>query len=327
MAHEIVEGKDAVGYTNVALPPWHGLGMVVPGNMNVMEAAKFTGLDWTVSKRALWRVDPTDISRKFIEIDGYMGITREDNGDLLDIVSDKYSVLQNLEAFEILNTLKESSPLLELETLGSLKAGRIVWGLLSINGAEDTVDEAGTDKVKRFVLFSWGHYSGRSAQLGYTDIRAVCWNTLSAAERYGQLIRILHRGDVQKSMDLVAQSLDVATQGFKANVDLYRQMLRTSINQEDLVKYVRVSLQLEDKTSTKANNILAKVVGYAGAGGIGNEAATGTLWGAFNAVTQWVSREQGRTADNRVASSWWGNGKSTINAAFDLAKQVMGVAA
>ena len=50
----------------------------------------------------------------------------------------------------------------------------------------------------------------------------------------------------------------------------------------------------------------------------------GTYWGAYNAITEWVTHEAGRGDDieaarRRLESQWWGNGAATITKAHALA--------
>lgn len=56
---------------------------------------------------------------------------------------------------------------------------------------------------------------------------------------------------------------------------------------------------------------------YKGQGmGSTHVASRGTAWGLLNAVTQFVDHESGRTADNRIASAWFGRGDELKQSAF-----------
>lgn len=56
-------------------------------------------------------------------------------------------------------------------------------------------------------------------------------------------------------------------------------------------------------------------------GGVGQDtpAARTTMWGAYNAVTGYLTHHKGRTEDNRRASNWWGTGATENQRALEVA--------
>src|SRR5690606_10854332 len=54
-------------------------------------------------------------------------------------------------------------------------------------------------------------------------------------------------------------------------------------------------------------------------GGRGAELSRGTLWGAYNAVTEYITHERGRSDDARVESAWFGEGARLARRALDVA--------
>ena len=61
---------------------------------------------------------------------------------------------------------------------------------------------------------------------------------------------------------------------------------------------------------TKTKNRVDRLVQLAFEG-VGNDGST--LWDAYNGVTQFTTWERGRSAENRLAASWYGEG-AEINA-------------
>ena len=57
--------------------------------------------------------------------------------------------------------------------------------------------------------------------------------------------------------------------------------------------------------------------------GQGAEHHRGTVWGAYNAVTEWVDHERGRSEDTRLASSWWGEGSKIRERASGAAAKLV----
>ena len=103
--------------------PWHGLGNVVQDAPNSEEALKLAGLDWEVT--------PSDVVVNGLIVPNYKANVRSDNGKVLGIVSDRYTIVQNREAFQFTDNLIGSGDV-RYETAGALKDGRVVWMLASL---------------------------------------------------------------------------------------------------------------------------------------------------------------------------------------------------
>jgi hypothetical protein len=96
-------------------------------------------------------------------------------------------------------------------------------------------------------------------------------------------------------------------------------MLNTSINEEDLRKYVKVVMDLEEKDKNKrATNLIDRITDLASTGR-GNKGIAGTLWAGYNAITEFLSHNAGRNADNRFASLWFGNNANVLKKAHEYA--------
>ncbi len=114
--------------------------------------------------------------------------------------------------------------------------------------------------------------------------------------------------------------MDLANQEFEATAEQYRWLAGRQINQEDLKKYVKIVFGVGKKDDsdigTRQQNILNKVENLFETG-MGTEIAgvQGTWWGAYNAVTEYLNYEKGRTTANRLDSLWFGqNGVQNSNA-------------
>lgn len=318
MSHEITQ-TDGIAY--VGKEPWHGIGVKVDPNINAIEAMRAANLDWSVSKTLIY-ANPDNEKNGFFPLDGYVGVKRDDNNAILGITTPRYVPFQNAEGFEQFQRVLDTG-MAKIETAGSLKGGRIVWALARIQ-SDDLVVDAG-DLIRPFVLLSFGHDGKRGIRFGFTPVRVVCWNTLSAAEQNdnSKLIRVSHKGDVQGSVQMLVNALDLSVQEFRAKVSDYRKMLDTNINADDLRAYVRVTLGLVEKDDNKrSKNIIDKVVGLAH-NGIGNAPYANTVYGAYNAITEWLSHHAARNADNRLNSLWFGGNSQVLKAAHENAMKLV----
>ena len=98
--------------------PWHGLGTVVAECPDLQEAVKLAGLDWKVEQKDVY-------ADNWNRIPGYKANVRDSDQSVLGVVSDRYQVVQNEEAFAFTDELLGEG--VRYETAGSLQGGRRVF--------------------------------------------------------------------------------------------------------------------------------------------------------------------------------------------------------
>ena len=98
--------------------PWHGLGTRVEKAPCSEDALRLAGLDWQVVQEPIY-TDTGEI------IPGYKANVRDRDRRVLGVVTDRYKIIQNHEAFAFTDTLLGSG--VRYETAGSLQEGKRVW--------------------------------------------------------------------------------------------------------------------------------------------------------------------------------------------------------
>ena len=98
--------------------PWHGLGRIVMDAPASREALELAGLDWQVESRNIY-------SGTGAMIPGYRANVRSTDEAVLGVVSDRYRIVQNEEAFQFTDDLLGEG--VTYETAGSLQGGKKVW--------------------------------------------------------------------------------------------------------------------------------------------------------------------------------------------------------
>lgn len=181
--------------------PWHGLGQIVadaPDSETALEAA---GLDWNVIQKDIRTADDTDI------IAGFKANVRDRDGSVLGIVTDRYRVVQNKEAFAFTDALLGEG--VRYETAGSLQGGRRTWMLARlphqyiING----------DEVSPYLVFMNSHDGSGSIKVAMTPVRVVCSNTLNLALATAKRSwSCNHTGDITGKMNEARETLLYAGQ-------------------------------------------------------------------------------------------------------------------
>lgn len=294
MSHEIEyrNGKHSIAWCNQV--PWHGLGKQVPDDLTPEQMLEAAGLDWSVDKKPLY----VKIENKDIPCDDY-ALVRSDDNKILDVISKDWEPLQNAEAFGFFHEFIMAGNM-KMDTAGSLKGGKIVWGLAKI---DHSFELFGGDQVENYLLFTNPHQYGKSIDIRITTIRTVCWNTLTLATQNNvdKMVRINHRRKF--NADEVKETLGLAHEKF----DTYKEMaqfLGSKRAKPEMVDEYLSSLfpsSKEGKLSRPAQTILDIIPQQPGA-----EYAEGSWWSVFNGVTFATDHILGNSADTRLSSSWYG---------------------
>ena len=163
--------------------PWHGLGIRVEEAPSSDEAIRIAGLDWKVIQEEIYSESGIRIPEKFANI-------RDIDNEVLGVVSKRYNIIQNNEAFDFVDNLVGGE--VKYETAGSLSKGRNVW-LLAQLPSEKILD----DEISNYLVFSNSHDGKSAVKVCCTPIRVVCNNTLNIALSSAKRTwSITHSGDV-----------------------------------------------------------------------------------------------------------------------------------
>jgi phage/plasmid-like protein (TIGR03299 family) len=290
--------------------PWHGLGRILKdAPKTVEEGLKAGGIDWSVT-----RVPVTAEFKGHTLNTGHFAVIRETDTKVLGVVGPDYHPVQNSTAFEFFNPFIEQG-LCTIETVGSLKGGRRVWMLARVNGT--SADIVKGDEVNAYFLVSNSHDGSTRVRLGFTGTRVVCMNTLTIAHGESDLLRVSHTKNAEVALERIQGIVDFQKQKFSATVEKMRELARLGVSADSLRRYVeRVFLPevkkrtVSDEDAQSAlNKIHAKVVPLFEKGR-GNDlpGVKGTMWAAYNAVSEYMTWEKGRSASTRLDSLWFGEG-------------------
>lgn len=148
--------------------PWHGLGTVVSEAPASKEALELAGLDWKVVQRKIYTEEGTLIH-------GYRANVRDVDEKVLGVVSDRYRVVQNEDAFAFTDALLGEG--VRYETAGSLQSGRRVWMLAKLPNEYIIAGE----QISPYLVFCNAHDGSSAIKVAMTPVRVVCSNTLNLA--------------------------------------------------------------------------------------------------------------------------------------------------
>ena len=316
MAHmiEFREGKAQMAWAGDV--PWHGLGTKVPSDLTPDQMLKAAGLDWRVDTVPLM----AEYNGQKIETD-HSALIRDVDGRVLDVITNEWNPMQNQDAFEFFNDFVAAGDM-EMHTAGSLKDGKIIWGLAKVNESFELF--GGKDQVDSYLLFTNPHTYGQSIDVRFTPIRVVCNNTLTLSlnSQSKSMVKVSHRREFDP--ELVKETLGVAKHKLVQYKEMAEFLSQKRFNEESIVDYFKrvfpVLSQKEEsqKEMSKSASAALEIIDQQP----GAEFGEGTFWQAFNTVTFMTDHVIGRTADARMTSAWYGANKGLKTKALETAVEM-----
>ena len=217
--------------------PWHGLGQIVAEAPTSKDALILAGLDWKVLQEPIY-TETNDL------ITGYKANVRSTDRRVLGVVSDRYKVVNNDEAFAFTDALLGEG--VRYETAGSLQNGRKVWLLARLPHEYIITGE----RISPYLVFSNTHDGSGAIKVALTPVRIVCNNTLniaiSSAKRCWSTI---HTGEIQNKMTEARDTLFLAEK-YMDELGKEIEILRMrKISEKEVMDYIDILLPVDDSAT------------------------------------------------------------------------------
>jgi len=304
--------------------PWHGLGVPVSNDLTPVQMMEKAGLNWTVEQIDSY----VNVGDKRIPT-GMKSLVRSSDNKVLTNIGQVWNPVQNEDAFNFFSEYVMKGDM-EMHTAGSLKGGQLVWALAKV---KESFDLFGGDTVESYLLFSNPHKYGFSIDVRFTPIRVVCNNTLSLSleAKAERSVKVGHRTEFNASE--VKKALGIASAKLHEYKDMAQFLGSKRYNIDDLVEYYNTVFPRtadkrvqNQKLSVETLSKNAKAAFDAIEQQPGAKFAEGSWWQAFNSVTYVTDHIQGRNADNRLYSSWFGGNqvrkRDALKTALQFAEKV-----
>ena len=224
--------------------PWHGLGTVVREAPTSENALRLAGLDWNVVQEAIY----TPCREK---IEGFKANVRDTDRKVLGVVSDRYKVVQNVEAFSFTDELLGHG--VRYETAGSLSGGRRVWLLARLPREYIIAGE----RISPYLVFSNTHDGSGSVKVAVTPVRVVCNNTLNLAlETAQRSFSMVHTGNISDKITEARDTLFKAESYMDRLGAEFEQLHQQKVTDAEVQKYIELLIPLESNaTRTQEKNV------------------------------------------------------------------------
>ena len=229
-------------YTRTA--PWHGLGTRVLEAPTSSAALSLAGLDWRVIQKPVLTEDGLFIS-------GFKANVRDRDNQVLGVVSYRYKVVQNEDAFAFTDELLGEG--VTYETAGSLQNGRRTWILAKL---PQRYIISG-DEIDPYLVFMNSHDGTGAIKAAMTPIRVVCQNTLnlalSTARRSWSTI---HTGDIHGKLQDARNTLLYADRYMAALGKTIEELSRQKLSDRQVLEYIDALFPLpEDASEARKKNL------------------------------------------------------------------------
>ena len=217
--------------------PWHGLGTMVAEAPNSKDALRLAGLNWKVLQEPVYTENEELIQ-------GYKANVRDTDRKVLGVVTDRYKVIQNEEAFAFTDTLLGEG--VRYETAGSLQEGRRVWMLARLP-REFII---GGERISPYMVFSNTHDGSGAVKTALTPIRVVCNNTLNLALRTAKRSwSMIHTGDISGKIEEAKNTLLLADEYMTALGQEFENLRKIKLSEKQVLDYIKILLPMEENYS------------------------------------------------------------------------------
>ena len=225
--------------------PWHGLGTIVKEAPTSADAIRLAGLDWSVVQEPIY----TNFNRV---VDGYRANVRSSDRKVLGVVSDRYKVVQNVDAFSFTDELLGKG--VRYETAGSLQEGKKVWLLARLPREYIIAGE----RISPYLVFSNTHDGSGSVKVAITPVRVVCNNTLNLALGTAKRsFSMIHTGNIQDKIQEAKDTLFLAEEYMDCLGVEFERLRRQKITDAQVKEYIESLLPMEkDPTPIQSKNII-----------------------------------------------------------------------
>lgn len=274
--------------------PWHRLGTKVEEAPTSADALRLAGLDWRVEQKNIQLCGGS-------KVPGYKANVRSTDGKVLGVVSDRYRIVQNADAFEFTDSIIGGD--VRYETAGSLNGGKKIWLLAKLPETE-----IAGDKTEPYLCFSNTHDGSGAVRVCMTPIRVVCNNTLNLAlDSAKRAWSVRHTGSLQSKMHEARACLRMANTYMGALAEKADRMANTTITRDQLSIILDELFPVDEHTTEREKQNIKKLrdeymVCYFAPDLV---KFRDTAWGAYNAMSDMITHNAPlRKTENYRENNW-----------------------
>lgn len=264
---------------------WASIGKSVEECKDMESVLKASGLDYTVEKMPVYG---HFTEGAFSQIPNRFVTVRTSDNHPYDVVSDKFEIIQNRDAFDFVNYMGED--------LTFEKAGETASGMVYIIGKLPEVSILG-DAFTPYVLFRNGFNGKTKITAAISPLRIVCQNQFNIAFKNAEnAITIRHVRNAEAKLEEARETLRMTAnymQELNALAEHFATMKISERSLERVVDYLFPMAGVEDMNPFKKKNLEDKRAAFIAAHNQeDNRNFRGTAWGLVNAYTDFITHKE-----------------------------------
>lgn len=294
MAHNLEIGEGGqVAFALRGEPAWHGLASRVfsedesVSTSDMLDSAYLSG--WNV------RLEDLSVPDGYRSVDDRYMVVRTnpfDMGtDILSVVGKRYRTYQNEDLFAFGDNILDGGG--KWESAGSIKDGKQVFGSLAIPHSFTLDPEGASDEVRSYLLVTTSHDGSSAIQALVTPVRVVCQNTLNMALKgCAQSYKVRHTETASGRVEEARRALNISFTYMDKFEEMAQELYAQSITDaqfDKLVATIYPEPTIDDPklTHTRYTDKVDTIKSLY-RNSPTNATITGTKWGAFNALTEYI---------------------------------------
>lgn len=225
--------------------PWHGFGVIVKESPTSKDALHLAGLDWSMEQRPIQTIDG-------VPLNGFRASVRSTDKKVLGVVTDKYKIVQNDEAFAFTDALLGEG--VTYETADFQQEGRKVWLLATLPHKYLICG----DEVTPYLVFSNSHEGSGAIKVTMTPVRVVCNNTLNLAPAEARRCwSTIYTGNLSGKLQNAKQTLLHADAYMQGLAKSFEELRKVKLTDRKVMGYIDILLpELDNPTPQQTRNIV-----------------------------------------------------------------------
>lgn len=260
---------------------WERIGTDVAQCNNMEQVLAASGLDYVVEKQPIYLGEDKSIvvPNRFATVNS--------QGRIYDVVSDKFEIIQNRDAFDFVNFMGAD--------LTFVKAGETANGMVYIIAKLPEVDILG-DAFTPYVIFRNGFSGKYKITAAICPLRIVCQNQFNISFREtNNTVTIRHvanaNAKLEEAREVLKKSADFMTT-LNEHAQVYAGAKLSPRVLERVLDHMFPIKGLEDMNAFKRNRLVTAREAFQEAyNHDDNSNFRGTAWGIINAYTDFITHQ------------------------------------
>lgn len=266
---------------------WHAIGKSVSECKDVQHVLAASGLDYNVVKRPVFFGDSWQDEVGTHELVNRFVTVRESDNHPYDVISDKFEIVQNRDAFDFVNYMGDE--------VSFEKAGETANGMVYIIAKLPSVSILGDEFVPH-VIFRNGFSGKVKITAAICPLRIVCQNQFNFAFKNTQnAITIRHVQNAQAKLEEAKQVLKMSADYMAELNQMAEHYAGLKLSEKELewaTQYMFPTAGIESMNAYKRHQLEKSISDFKAAYmHDDNSNFRGTAWGLINAYTDFITHK------------------------------------